>query len=76
MNFCVSGFGLIERPRIPELKKSGAPPRPTYRPVYFAGAFRDTPVYDRASLAAGDGIPPPPSPHSPTAGFRGLSSND
>jgi len=53
VNFCVSGFGLIERPRIPELKKSGAPPRPTYRPVYFAGAFRDTPVYDRASLAAG-----------------------
>jgi N-methylhydantoinase A len=53
VNFCVSGFGLIERPRIPELKQSGAPPQPRSRPVYLAGTFRDTPVYDRAALGAG-----------------------
>jgi N-methylhydantoinase A len=53
VNFCVSAFGLIDRPRIPELKKSAAPPLPTSRPVYFDGAFRDTPVFARASLGAG-----------------------
>src|SRR5208283_4734974 len=34
VNFCVSAFGMIERPSIPELKKSGAPPQPATRPVY------------------------------------------
>ncbi len=53
VNFCVSAFGMIDRPRIPELEKSGAPPKPTNRPVYFDGAFRDTPVFARAALGAG-----------------------
>ncbi len=52
VNFCVSAFGMIDRPRIPELKKSATPPQPTSRAVYFSGAFRDTPVYARASLGA------------------------
>jgi len=55
VNFCVSGFGLIERPELPKLaKRDGATPaRKSVRPVYFDGVFRDTPVYDRASLLPG-----------------------
>ena len=55
VNFCVSGFGLIERPELPKLaKRDGATPaRKSVRPVYFDGAFRDTPVYDRAALLPG-----------------------
>jgi N-methylhydantoinase A len=53
VNFCVSGFGLIERPSIAKLAGgSGAPPH-TMRDVYFDGSFRPTPVYQRAALAAG-----------------------
>src|SRR5262249_57187548 len=55
VNFCISGFGLIERPDIPKLAARGAstPARKSARPVYFDGAFRDTPVYERAVLPAG-----------------------
>jgi N-methylhydantoinase A len=52
VNFCVSGFGMIDRPRIPEIKQT-ATPQQTSRPVYFDGKFRDTPVLARASLPAG-----------------------
>jgi N-methylhydantoinase A len=55
VNFCVSGFGLIERPELPKLAARGGatPARKSVRPVYFDGAFRDTPVYDRAVLPPG-----------------------
>jgi N-methylhydantoinase A len=55
VNFCISGFGLIERPDIPKLPAGGGatPARKATRPVYFDGAFRDTPVYDRAALRPG-----------------------
>ena len=55
VNFCVSGFGLIERPELPTLaKRDGATPaRKSVRPVYFEGAFRDTPVYERGALLPG-----------------------
>jgi N-methylhydantoinase A len=54
VNFCVSGFGTIERPRIPALKRAaGVPPQDRRRPVYFDGKFQDTPVYERAALGAG-----------------------
>jgi N-methylhydantoinase A len=52
VNFCVSGFGMIDRPRIPEIERTGMPQQTT-RPVYFDGKFRDTPVFARASLPAG-----------------------
>jgi N-methylhydantoinase A len=52
VNFCVSGFGMIDRPRIPEIRTTGTPQQ-TRRPVYFDGNFRDTPVFARASLPAG-----------------------
>ena len=54
VNFCVSGFGMIDRPRIPKVKRAaGDPPKGGSRPVYFDGKFRDTPVYERAALSAG-----------------------
>ena len=55
VNFCVSGFGLIERPQLPKLAARGGttPARKSVRPVYFDGAFRDTPIYDRAVLPPG-----------------------
>jgi N-methylhydantoinase A len=59
VNFCVSAFGMIERPSIPELKKSGAPPQPASRPVYFDGAFRDTPVFARGALPPGSTLDGP-----------------
>ena len=37
VNFCVSAFGMIDRPSIPALGKSGAAPKPGSRPVYFDG---------------------------------------
>ena len=52
VNFCVSGFGMIDRPRIPEIKTTGTPQQ-TGRPVFFDGKFRDTPALARASLPAG-----------------------
>jgi N-methylhydantoinase A len=55
VNLCVSGFGVIERPQMPELaeRPGVVPARKTVRPVYFAGAFRETPIYDRAALPPG-----------------------
>jgi N-methylhydantoinase A len=52
VNFCVSGFGLIERPKMPQLERQAAagPARKSMRRVYFDSAWRDTPIYDRASL--------------------------
>ncbi len=54
VNFCVSGFGLIERPAMPKLEARDGAPRPkSTRKVYFGDAFRDTPIYDRATLPSG-----------------------
>jgi N-methylhydantoinase A len=54
VNFCVSGFGMIERPIIAKLAiAADAKPRCGTRPAYFSGAFRDTPIYERASLPVG-----------------------
>jgi N-methylhydantoinase A len=54
VNFCVSGFGLIDRPQLPPLPARDTAPAPkAMRPVFFNGVFRDTPVYDRGTLPAG-----------------------
>jgi N-methylhydantoinase A len=50
VNFCVSGFGLIERPDMPKLDVRGRPAPAAVRPVFFDGAFRDTAIYHRAAL--------------------------
>jgi N-methylhydantoinase A len=54
VNLCVSGFGVIERPRMPKLASGGGKfaPKGT-RPVYFEAGFVDTPLYDRAVLPPG-----------------------
>jgi N-methylhydantoinase A len=52
VNFCVSGFGRIDRPNIPAIQTAGAP-KQTSRQVYFDDGYRDTPVFDRASLPSG-----------------------
>jgi N-methylhydantoinase A len=54
VNFCVSGFGMIDRPSIPKLAaRDVTPARKAMRPVYFDDSFHDTVVYDRASLPPG-----------------------
>jgi N-methylhydantoinase A len=55
VNFCVSGFGAIERPALPKLERqAGATPaRKGARPVFFDGKWTDTPIYDRGVLPAG-----------------------
>jgi len=60
VNFCASGFGVIDRPSIPKLgNASGAKPVPGTRPVYFGGSFRDTPIYQRSTLPAGFSVDGP-----------------
>jgi N-methylhydantoinase A len=53
VNFCVSGFGVIDRPAIPTLAAASGVPACSHRQVYFDGGFRNTPVYDRATFLAG-----------------------
>jgi N-methylhydantoinase A len=55
VNFCVSGFGVIERPTLPKLdaRPGVTPTRKGARKVFFDGQWVDTPVYDRATLPAG-----------------------
>jgi N-methylhydantoinase A len=54
VNFCVSGFGVIERPTLPRLdaRPGATPVRKGARKVFFDGHWLETPVYDRAALAA------------------------
>jgi N-methylhydantoinase A len=54
VNLCVSGFGVIERPQMPKLATpEGKLAAKGHRAVYFGSAFRETPIYDRASLPPG-----------------------
>jgi N-methylhydantoinase A len=53
VNFCVSGFGMIDRPTIPKLAAAEAAKPRGMRPVYFGGAFCQTPIFDRSTLPAG-----------------------
>src|ERR1700722_17673488 len=75
VNLCVSGFGVIERPQMPKLAiRGGEPMAKGDRAVYFGSAFRDTPVYDRASLPSGGRINGPAVVEefgSTTVGFPG-----
>jgi N-methylhydantoinase A len=60
VNLCVSGFGLIDRPQMPKLKERAGNPAPkSDRAVYFGTRFRDTPVFERASLPPGGKIEGP-----------------
>jgi N-methylhydantoinase A len=60
VNYCVSGFGLIDRPQLPQLAATGAAAAAqSRRKVYFGGAFVDTPIYARSALPAGARIDGP-----------------
>jgi N-methylhydantoinase A len=60
VNFCVSGFGMIERPSIPRLHAAvGDAPDPAHRKVWFSGAFQDVPVHARPTLPPEFRIPGP-----------------
>jgi N-methylhydantoinase A len=53
VNFCVSGFGVIDRPPIPKLETARGIPPCSYREVYFNDGFSKTPIYDRSTFRAG-----------------------
>ncbi len=54
VNYCVSGFGMIERPTLPRLEPMPGvtPARKSMRKIYFDGGWIDTAIYDRAVLPA------------------------
>src|SRR5579871_6859893 len=54
VNFCVSGFGVIERPGLPKLQSGSArPATKNTRQVYFSGSFVETPIFERSALPPG-----------------------
>jgi N-methylhydantoinase A len=55
VNLRVSGFGLIDRPRLPRLASGEPVPQvcKATRQVYFDRAFHETAIYERMSLPAG-----------------------
>lgn len=62
VNFCLSGFGTIERPSLPKLDTGmtdAEAARKTNRQVFFDGGYLDTPIYDRPRLPAGTRIEGP-----------------
>jgi N-methylhydantoinase A len=59
VNYCVSAFGLIDRPQLPKLATAGKAVPHSRRKVFFAGAFVDTPIYPRGTLPAGARIDGP-----------------
>lgn len=62
VNFCLSGFGTIERPSLPKLDTGlidAEDARKPNRQAFFDDGYRDTPVYDRPRLPAGTRIEGP-----------------
>lgn len=61
VNYCVSGFGAIERPALPRLEpRPGVlPAKKGMRPVWFDGKWVETSIYDRAALPPGQRIDGP-----------------
>ena len=60
VNLCVSAFGMIERPSLPEIARAEGPAEVAgEREVFFEGEWRRTKLFDRASLRAGHRIAGP-----------------
>jgi len=57
VNFVLSGFGTVDKPDLAastEVAAAGTTPdQKGTQKAYFAGAFQDVPVFDRAALGAG-----------------------
>ncbi len=61
VNFCVSGFGMIERPSLPKLPSNDGANAVAKgsRPVFFGASMVETPIFDRATLPPGARISGP-----------------
>jgi N-methylhydantoinase A len=54
VNFSVSGFGAIDRPKLQRLPRGNAEPAPrSHRPIWFDGQVHSTPIYGRGELGPG-----------------------
>ena len=54
VNFSVSGFGAIDRPKLRRLPPGHAKPAPhSHRPIWFDGQVHATPIYVRAEIGPG-----------------------
>jgi len=54
VNFSVSGFGAIDRPKLQRLPPGHAKPAThSHRPIWFDGQVHSTPIYVRAELGPG-----------------------
>jgi len=54
VNFRVSGFGAIDRPKLQRLSPGNAKPSPhSHRPIWFDGQVHSTPIYVRAEMGPG-----------------------
>ena len=54
VNFSVSGFGAIDRPKLQRLPPGHAKPAPhSHRPIWFDGQVHATPIYVRAEIGPG-----------------------
>lgn len=54
VNFSVSGFGAIDRPKLQRLPPGNAKPSPhSHRPIWFDGQAHSTPIYVRGELGPG-----------------------
>ena len=54
VNFSVSGFGAIDRPKLQRLPPGHAKPAPhSRRPIWFDGQVHATPIYVRAEIGPG-----------------------
>jgi len=61
VNFRVTGVGRVAKPALPRWTVGGTvdDARTCFRPVYFDGAYRDTPIYARDRLPAGPRVEGP-----------------
>ena len=61
VNFRVTGVGRVNKPAVPVWTVRGAldDARTAVRPVYFEGAYRDTPIYARDRLPGGQRLDGP-----------------
>jgi len=69
-NVIVTGSTPVEKPALPdEPERSGSPEPKQARPVWWAGGWTDTPIYEQAGVAAGHVVDGPAIVESPADTF-------